>query len=313
MARVDHTLFPGLRVDTALPMAFVNLVMPRARPSRSLPADVKQYASSLYELLLEAAQKRNGKPLVIAIDALDEVEEVNRRTGFNILYLPIYLPEGVYVVMTKRRGVDEVPFMTHSPKKLLNLLECKNQSRQDVCAYIQNRIERSEELKKRQANEQDFVNKVADKSQNNFMYLVYVLDDIEKGLFLDLSLDSFPTGLQEYYEFHWQRMGMNKEPLPELRLKVVYYLAAAREPITLVWLNNRFPGELAIEIQKILSEWKQFLHEELDSGQRRYSVYHASFRDFLYRQDILDAVKMTVEDVNSQIVDSFTKGLFDDE
>jgi len=44
--------------------------------------------------------KRN-KQLVIAIDALDEVDRTDH-TGANLLYLPARLDKGVYFVMTQR-------------------------------------------------------------------------------------------------------------------------------------------------------------------------------------------------------------------
>jgi hypothetical protein len=282
-------------------------------PLPPLPSDPRHYASALNELLGEVARRRQGQPIVVAIDALDEVEKVAQERGANVLSLPKCLPEGVYFVMTKRRDV-RIPFITDSPKRSLDLKDYEVESREDVCNYVHNRIQVSEILKRQQLQEPDFVDKIADKSQNNFMYLVYVLEDIENGRFIDLMLDRFPTGLQEYYEWHWERMGMNAEPLPETRLKVVYYLAAAYEPITLEWLSGRIPQEDPNYLQRILTEWGQFLHKkEAEKNSRQYSIYHASFRDFLYRQETLDGVKMNLGSVHSQIVDSFTRGLFDDE
>ena len=52
--------------------------------------------------------------------------------------------------------------------------------------------------------------------------------------------------------------------------------------------------------------------QQLDK-KTRYSLYHSSFRDFLYRRDIVQAAGETFEGVNKQIVDSLTKGLLDDE
>ena len=45
-----------------------------------------------------------------------------------------------------------------------------------------------------------------------------VLLDIEKGLYdKDFKLESFPKGLQGYYDFHWRRMGMTANPLPDTK------------------------------------------------------------------------------------------------
>lgn len=298
--------------DEFIKSIYTELIQRYQLSSRTIPDDSRKYASFLSELLEEVANKRNGKPVVIAIDALDEVDKSNLKSGSNILSLPISLPDGVYIVMTKRRDV-KVPFRTEAPNKIFKLLDCQEQSRGDICKYIKKRIQRSEELQKWEVEIPDFVEKMADKSQNNFMYLVFVLNDIEEGVFFDFNLDSVPTGLEQYYEWHWERMGMNVEPLPEVKLKVVYYLAAAREPITLSWLGNRLPKQNPNTLLNVLTQWSQFLHKKLENKQRKYSIYHASFRDFLYSQETLDGVKMSVEGVHSQIVSSFTKGFFEDE
>ncbi|MGD1809444.1 hypothetical protein ACP6PL_28980 [Dapis sp. BLCC M126] len=43
---------------------------------------------------------------------------------------------------------------------------------------------------------------MADKSENNLMYLRYVLPDIAKGYYPDLSLRELSDGLQDYYQQH---------------------------------------------------------------------------------------------------------------
>ena len=63
----------------------------------------------------------------------------------------------------------------------------------------------------------------------------------------------------------------------------------------------------------VLNEWKQFLHELVNKKQKYYIVYHASFRDFLHRKDILETHPVTLPGIHQLIVDYLTKGLFDDE
>lgn len=279
--------------------------------SRDLPVESKQYASFLVQLMEEAAHKREGKPIVIAIDALDEVEEENRKTGFNILYLPVYLPEGIYIVLTRRRGVD-LPFITHSPKQLLNLMDYSAESRADVCVYIQNRINRNDELARFQLRDPNFLNKVADKSQNNFMYLVYVLNDVEQGIFSDLTLDNFPKGLQKYYEFHWDRMGMTTKPLPMIKIYTVYQLAESHQPISLK-LISEYIHESILEVSEVLFDWQQFLHLQNIEEETCYSIYHASFRDFLHCDERVKAAGISLKEINKQKTDLLWKEIFGDE
>ena len=39
----------------------------------------------------------------------------------------------------------------------------------------------------------------------------------------------------------------------------------------------------------VLDEWQQFLREVKVEAETRYSLYHQSFSDFLYRKDIVQA------------------------
>jgi hypothetical protein len=266
-------------------------------------------------LLAEAAQKRNGQRVVIAIDALDEVDSASHPTNGNILYLPRYLHEGIYFVMTRRRGV-EIPFITDAPQQLFKLMDYQNQSRDDARTYIQNRVNGSEQLRQRirerEETETEFIDKITDKSENNFMYLVYVLRDIEDGLYQDLSLERFPQGLQQYYEFHWRRMGMTTKPLPVTKINVVYHLSESHQPISRQ-LISEYIGEPQLTAQEVLDEWEQFLHKPLIEGETCYSLYHASFRDFLHRQDIVQAAGVSLKAIKKQKTDTLWEAMFGDE
>lgn len=264
-----------------------------------LPSNAKQDGEFLGQILDEVAQKRNDQPVVIAVDALDEVDSGSYRDA-NILYLPPDLPDGVYFIMTRRRGV-EVPFAAYTPLQTISLLDYQTDSKRDVRLYIQNRVDGSEKLRQ-QINERQetiivFADKIADKSENNFMYLRYVLQDIEKGFYKDLSLESFPQGLQSYYDFHWRRMGMTANPLPDAKIKIVYILGEVKQPVSRQQICD-FSGEDTRTVQTVLNEWEQFLHELLKDNSRRYSVYHASFRDFLHRKDILDKTGLTIPGIH---------------
>jgi serine/threonine-protein kinase len=173
-----------------------------------------------------------------------------------------------------------------------------------VREYIQNRVNSSEKLRQR-VDERgetvaEFIDKIVDKSENNFMYVRYVLQDLEKGLYQDLSLESFPQGLQGFYEFHWRRMGMADQSLPDAKIKIVYILGEVRQPVSRQQICD-FSGEDVRTVQMVLNEWEQFLHELLSDNQKRYSIYHASFRDFLHRKDILEKTGLTIPGIHQLI------------
>lgn len=302
------------RADQFLESVCKQLVARYQLPYDPLPSNATQDGEFLGQLLDEVAQRRNGKPVVIAVDALDEVDSGSYRDA-NILYLPPHLPDGVYFIITKRRGV-EVPFTTYAPVQIISLLDYQIDSQRDVRLYIQKRVDDSENLRQQIEERQEtiivFTDNIANKSENNFIYLRHVLLDIEKGLYKDLTLESFPQGLQGYYDFHWRRMGMTVNPLPDAKNKIVYILAEVKQPVSRQQICD-LSGEDARTVQTVLNEWEEFLHELLRDNQKRYSIYHASFRDFLHRKDILEETGLTIPGINQLIVNSLTKGLFDND
>jgi len=291
------------RADQFLESLCKQLIARYQLPYDPLPSNTTRDGEFLGQLLDEVAQRRNGQSVVIAVDALDEVDSGSYNKDANILYLPPHLPDGVYFIMTRRRGA-EVPFTAYTPLQTISLLDYQIDSQRDVRLYIENRVDDSEKLRQQIEERQEtilvFTDKIVDKSENNFMYLRYVLQDIEKGLYKDLSLESFPQGLQGYYDFHWRRMGMTANPLPDAKIKIVYILGEVKQPVSRQQICD-FSGEDTRIVQTVLNEWEQFLHELLKDHQKRYSVYHASFRDFLHRKDILEKTGLTIPGIHRLI------------
>jgi hypothetical protein len=259
-------------------------------PYSSLPPDATRDGQFFAQLLGEVSAKlKTGERLVIVIDALDEVERTDH-TGANLLYLPARLDKVVYFVMTQRPGT--LALTVNTPPHRFDLMQYQEQSLQDIQTYIRGEIKKSSQLRawidEKGLTVEEFVTQLANKSENNFMYLKYVLPDIEGGKYKDLSIENLPQGLEAYYEDHWRRMGMMTEPLPMHRVAIVYFLAELREPVTRRMLAE-LSGEKAVTVQQVLNDWRQFLREVQVEGESRYSVYHQSFCDFLYRKDIVQA------------------------
>jgi len=57
----------------------------------------------------------------------------------------------------------------------------------------------------------------------------------------------------------------------------------------------------------------QFLHKRTEPGGTLHCVYHASFRDFLHREDIVQAAGVTIQDINALIAGDLWGVLFGDE
>ncbi len=275
---------------------------------KSLPENATKDGNFLARLLGEVSAKLGGKKLVLVVDALDEVDMGSAKRD-NVLFLPEFLPPGIYCIVSKRP--QSVILRMDSAPRLFDLMQYPAQSQEDVKTYIRQRVRNSAGIQEWIAGQglsvEQFVTALAQKSQNNFMYLRYVLDDINSGGYSDATINSLPQGLENYYESHWQRMGMTAEPLPRVKIKIVYVLCEAREAVSRRWIAKS-AGEDEFTVQAVLNEWQAFLRPQPVDGETRYSIYHASFRDFLHRQDVVQAAGVTLQDVNRLISDNLTKG-----
>ncbi|WP_315686972.1 AAA family ATPase [Limnospira sp. PMC 1234.20] len=276
-----------------------------------LHPDNTRNGNFLSKLLTEAAAKTDR--LVIAVDALDEVDLSTQNSRANVLYLPENLPRGVYFILTKRPEL--LPLVVSAPQQEFDMMSDKyyQANLEDIRRFIRYRCQREpiqRWLTAQGVTEAEFIDFLAENSESNFMYLKYILDDIEKGRYADLNLANLPKGLEQYYEQHWRRMGMVTKPLPITKLKIIYFLTKTNKPIS-CRLLSQLAGEISLTVQGILDEWSQFLRIQRKPGEKPlYSIYHKSFNDFLYRQDIVQEVESLVAPIQEQIADKSWEMLY---
>jgi hypothetical protein len=142
------------------------------------------------------------------------------------------------------------------------------------------------------------------------MYLRYVFDDIENGKYSDLKIQDLPSDLQDYYYKHWERMGMNAQPKPLFKIKIVYILSESPQPIPfeeiveILIANDQQEKEVGLRVQEVLDEWSQFLREEEKYQQTFYSLYHSSFRDFLRNEKTVKRAGITLQGIIKMMTQS---------
>ncbi|HEY9600908.1 MAG TPA: AAA family ATPase [Allocoleopsis sp.] len=272
---------------------------------------------ALLRLLQKVSEKLAAdESLVIVIDALDEVEQEAGEA--NLLNLPKELPDRVYFLLTRRPYTLATKRLAVSPDVPVQELDLRGKdyltlNREDVEKYIRlflhNDLEHRDALRQwsyeRNVSDSEFVKQVADKSENNFMYLRYVLPEIAKGFYQNLDLKKLPNGLQDYYQVHWVRMGMDKT-LQEAKVIVLFIL---------VEIGTAIPSEMIAEIaqadefevQKVLDEWVEYLRTQEIEGDICYTFYHASFLDFLKKKKELKSTRKLFTEVNQRIVDFYKR------
>jgi hypothetical protein len=272
--------------------------------------------ADLPTLLANVAEKlTSDQPLVIAIDALDEVEQEPRG---NILYLPKTLPNNVYFLLTRRPySLDKKRLLVEVPEKELDLRDQKyvNDNQDDIKEYIRFVINTDTEYKKglrnwiqsRSIPDTIFIEQVANKSENNFMYLRYVLPAIAKGDYNDLSLKELPDGLRQYYQSHWVRMGVEAKPGQLIEI-VLYILLEIGTPIPCKMIAGIAKVD-ECDVGKVLDKWVEYLKKQNVEGEICYTIYHASFLDFLKGKREMDSKRKIFKEVNLRIAEYLEQGM----
>ncbi|BAY47348.1 hypothetical protein SAMD00079811_49660 [Scytonema sp. HK-05] len=301
---------------------FNDITRPNNRPEKFLRSIFQQLIdryelqnaenADLPALLTKVSEKLAGdERLVIVVDALDEVEQ--EPGAENLLYLPKTLPERIYFLLTRRHyAPNKKRLFTEGVKQQeldLTASQYADENRKDVKEYIRafiNDDEREHDglikwMEIRHISPEFFIKYVAEKSQNNFMYLRYVLPNIAEGFYKKANLDELPQGLPDYYQQHWVRMGMKEDP-KELMVIILFILVQFSTSPTLKMIADIAEKE-EDEVEKVLDEWVEYLRKREIQGQLCYSIYHTSFLDFLKAKRELRRTRKLFQIVDQRISD----------
>ncbi|MCP6758503.1 MAG: NACHT domain-containing protein [Fischerella sp. CENA71] len=296
----------------------------RTRPEQFLESIREQLISrydlhnaeddDLGNLLVKVSLKMaNGERLVIVVDALDEVEQ---KSSGNLLNLPTTLPDKVYFLLTRRPYTASQKRLFVSPgipvEELDLTREYTDLSREDIKEYIRFSLNDDSSEYKDGLNKwiqycRDnitplvFVEQLADKSENNFMYLRFVLPDIANDRYNDLNLKELPDGLLQYYQTHWERMGMNTKEMRQNAI-ILYVIVEAENKISSTTIS-RITNRNESEVLEVLEEWSQFLRRQVIKGEECYSMYHKSFTDFLRDKPTIKKNNFLLQDIQRLIVE----------
>ena len=253
-----------------------------------LPPKATENSEFLSQLLREAVEKGVNKPIVILVDALDEVEDVRLHHDVNRLCLPPDLPEGVFFVVTKREEFDDR--LSVGRRKDIYLKDDDPRNLENVRQHVENfiaeyRTDMIPRIKEWGITEDEFLDTITERSEGNFMYLVNVLGDIRDGGLTAANVDNIrklPQGLKDYYQQHWRGMrAVDPDRFDKYYEPVLCILATVKEPVTIAHLIEW--TELApMRIHEVIEKWRQYLNKnETEQGESLYRIYHTSFQDFL--------------------------------
>ncbi|MBV7333913.1 ATP-binding protein [Chloroflexi bacterium TSY] len=288
-----------------------------------LPPETTDDAGFLNKLLGEVSKKLKGDDrCVIVVDALDEVDRTGTPTGANLLYLPLTVPERIYFVVTMREDDErKVKPRIDCEQDELYIEHDSSDNLADITDFVQASLSRlgiRTYITAQNIESSEFATLIVQKSEGNFMYLRYVLPEIERGVYKDLELADIPIGLQSYYQDHWQRMrGLDEEAWFEYKLPVIVTLTVVLEPVSIDLISNFSKVQRKARIRSVLRDWAPFLHDEQvnyeGNLQRRYRLYHASFFDFITQKEDVADERVDLKAAHGQIADTLWDDLFGDE
>ncbi|MEH2112170.1 ATP-binding protein [Nostoc sp.] len=256
--------------------------------------DYTTEGSSFLSLLLQQISDRlhPEQRLIITIDSCDRIDINNQPRGSNIFYLPRYLPEKVYFILTRRPFLaNQSGLLIETPSQSLDLSAYSEQNRADIQEYIKSYLNESSysvdasaasrrvHSVSKEKNPGDVSPNVTEQSfddeETNFMYVREILAAINR--------DIYPPNLQLYYQNHLDKMNLATSQQQPMALKVLNILVQ-QQSISIEAIAEILDTD-EYEIKVILDKWREFLHLESIAAQIHYSIYHASFRDWL-RQEI---------------------------
>lgn len=230
-----------------------------------------------------AAQRHPGEKVVLVIDALDEAGTPPTQ---NVLGLPRVLPVGVYVIVSQRPvpvtlQVEDAP--TH--RRVFPLTATSNENRADMRHFLDAAttwpgVARA--LQQTEHTSEQFVTALLEKCRGLWIYLHYIIHEIEQGERW-LDLETLPDGMMQYYSRYWARWrDADDQAWYATYLPLLATLAAAQEAVALPRLCALAAVPEHAGLERLLGErWRPFLAIDRAGDAVCYRLYHASLREFL--------------------------------
>jgi hypothetical protein len=240
----------------------------------------------LYRLLEMAAKNRyNGEKIIIVVDALDEAGILPNQ---NALGLPSVLPKGVFFIVSKR----PVHVALHVDRSItrrwpLTITADSKTNLNDMHRFLENATKWpgvAKAMIDSGYTSQQLIAALMEKCRGVWIYLNFVINEVDKGERSPLDLDALPDGLWDYYAKYWLKWRGEKEWY-DLYISLLTTLAAAQETIELEALIElseikRYPIQ-KLRLRSILKEqWRPFLMISNEDQKERYRFYHSTVRDF---------------------------------
>ncbi|WP_071517948.1 NACHT domain-containing protein [Geitlerinema sp. PCC 9228] len=283
-----HTLYYCAQFPETHKLAFAHgTLLDSLRPlSDTEPDD----SNALFPYLQCASRHlQPGERLLLVVDAIDAIETHQQPPGANRLYLPRYLPPGIFVLVSRRPQPQErTGLLVETPAEFLDLSHYPQRCYADVRRYLQHELQKNNSdnslpawLQQHQLSPETASDRISAYCQGNFGVASHVLYDLRQGT--NLSPDGeLPPSLTARYAEYWQTMtATGFDDLATAILQQLLQQPQSPEAIAQTLDADEF------DVQTILDRWISFLLTDTTTGEPRYRLFHPSFRTFL-QQHLLE-------------------------
>lgn len=262
---------------------------------------------NFYSLLERAAGKlKDSEKIIIIIDGVDEIYRTNLKSK-EILWLPKVLPKGVYFIVSQRPVDVRLQIDTaRTPRSIIRFSDHTDKNLEDMRLFLNEaskwpRI--SEVLDKSNIASDQFVESLLDRCRGVWIYLNFIIYEIEQGKRTPLNLNTLPVGLSQYYASYWsQWRDMDNTVWYNIYLPVLTTLAKIQESVTIDAVINLAKIDINPSyLRRIIKEdWRPFLTIS-SAGKERIRFYHATLQDFFEgevgEEDLTSAERAFIEEL----------------
>jgi len=239
-------------------------------------------------------QTEFDQPITILVDALDEaLTHSDDRTIVDLLSSLEHLPPQVRFILTSRKVAQVENRFVHAEELNLSALEFHVQNQADLHTYIQTRCSSntplSTHLSDLEPHRQTIaIDQITQKAEGNFLYVRFLLDEIEQGKRSLTALEGLPEGLDGlYYESLARVIKLGKQDWHTTYAPLIGILSVARTSLTPSHLQA-FTQQSESTLWHCLGDLREFLEalepQTIAAPEPSYRLYHQSMMDFLRKR-----------------------------
>ena len=232
-------------------------------------------------ILKQAAANRSPNEKIIVV--VDSLEDPGRPGGApNLLGLPARLPDGVFFIVSKRPGPDA--FHTNpTPRCDILLSPDLPENLRDIDDFLTQAATRpgiAQSLRESGLTIAQFITILKAKSQGKWLYLHYVLYEIEHGHRTTRDFNRLPNGLLDYYIKYWEQWIIaDNTQWHGVYLPILATLAAVKEPVGAHHLNSWTGLATTLIEQHLEQNWPHFIAKSRHGQHTYYQFFHATLRE----------------------------------